>query len=153
MSKAVFRVASLQRNLLIRILHGFPKFWWLDEPVSLPGWNSSFQSARSASRSYPGTLQFIATSGVRKENLTGYFKSPLPLTATHRYFYSCLENKLISMLKIHRLMVRILLPVRKGCGKKQTQEPQRKGKDTVSFVFCSEMEIVPLSLLLIFLFE
>lgn len=27
---------------------------------------------------------------------------------------------------------------------KGTQEPQRKGKDTESFVFCSEMEINPL---------
>lgn len=38
-------------------------------------------------------------------------------------------------------MVRILLPIRKGSGKEQRQEPQRKGKDIVSFVFCSEIEI------------
>lgn len=42
-------------------------------------------------------------------------------------------------------MVRILLPIRKGSGKEQGQEPQRKGKDTVSFVFCSEIEINCLS--------
>lgn len=58
-------------------------------------------------------------------------------------------------------MVRILLPIRKGRGKEQTQEPQRKGKDTVSFVFCSEIEVNCLQplisllsrLLLIFLLE
>lgn len=51
------------------------------------------------------------------------------------YFYcSCHENKwatsqkLIFMLKIHRLMVRILLPIRKGSGKEQTQETSKERK-------------------------
>lgn len=36
--------------------------------------------------------------------------------------------------------IRTLQPIRKGSGEEQTEEPQRKGQDTVSFVFCSNME-------------
>lgn len=44
-------------------------------------------------------------------------------------------------VSVNRSASKTLQPIRKGSGKEQTEKPQRKGQDTVSFVLCSKMEI------------
>lgn len=120
------------------ILDGFPKFKWLPGPVLFPRWNSSSQGSSLPSDLVPDTLQFFGSSDARKEPLTGFQKSLLPPTATWCCFYCpCHENKwdespkLSFMLKIHRLMVRILLPTRKGSGK---EHRNLKGKEKTQYL-------------------